>query len=349
MWHPESLSFYSLYGGTTLVLTAAISWILCGVARAWALRRQIIDTPRGRKTHTGSVPLLGGLGIIASLVIILPIIAWVVAADRATFFKLIGFMVGLLILGYSGYRDDMRDVKWTSQFISVAFAAAVTFIAGTRIEGFTTIKGDLFLVPVFIGLLLTILWFWGLTFATKILDGVDGLVASITVASTLIITALTASERWWQPDIGLLALGIGGSFIGFLIWNWAPASLFLGQSGSLAAGFSLAWISTASGSKLMTALLVFMLPVLDLIWTITRRWVQSGELSSVVKPDRGHLHHLLQRKGWSAPQIAISYVVFGGLCGVLSLGLTPLGKIFLLLFAVFMGSAFIAWAHDRSK
>jgi UDP-GlcNAc:undecaprenyl-phosphate GlcNAc-1-phosphate transferase len=282
----------------------------------------LVDAPGGRKVHTESVPRLGGLAVVvaAGLAIILvplghpgPIEAF--PWDGMRPLLLAGgliFLVGLI--------DDLRGLGAVPKLLIEFAAAAIMMWSGLMIErvsllGFTWTLGWL-AFPV------TIMWLVGVTNAFNLIDGVDGLAAGVTaIAGTACAAILVV--RGHTPEAMLLAALVGAS-IGFLFFNFSPASIFLGDSGSLVAGFVLAATAITGWQKGATALatgvplLIFALPIADSALALLRRSVarpSSGRsiratLRQIAEPDRRHIHHRMLAMGWSVRRtVLILYVI----------------------------------------
>jgi len=165
-------------------------------------------------------------------------------------------------------------------------------------------------------------------YTTKLLDGLDGLVSGITVVGSFIIFGVAMSKNVAQPNTALLALILGGAFLGFLIFNWRPAKIFLGEGGSLFAGLILGTLAIISGSKIATTLLIMGIPILDVVWVIGRRFFNKRAVSL---GDRKHLHFRLLDAGFSHQRAVIFYIFLTALFGSLALVLQTFGKLIALL------------------
>lgn len=340
--HPNASAFFWYQGLGYFLGAAVLSFILVAVCRKIALHFNIVDQPSSRKIHHTPIPLLAGLGIILAFILILSL-ALIFKQDLGLALKpILGLIGALVLIAIAGLIDDTTESVWWWQLIFVALAATIIFNTGVRIEGLTHPLGGLLVLPEYLGLILTIFWFWAVVFTTKVLDGLDGLVGSITLSGALVITILTLSERWWQPGLGSVSLMVAGVFCGYLIWNWPPAKIYQGQAGSLAAGFLLAWLSVVSGSKLLTALLVLLLPVIDLFWTITRRLLTGRTWRAIFIADKKHLHHVLLRRQWSVQTIVVFYLLIGLIPGIISIFLSPLAKLIFLTLLIFSLIIFVA-------
>ncbi|MFW5888663.1 MAG: undecaprenyl/decaprenyl-phosphate alpha-N-acetylglucosaminyl 1-phosphate transferase, partial [Patescibacteria group bacterium] len=138
---------------------------------------------------------------------------------------------------------------------------------------------------------------------------------------------------YYQPDIALASLIFTGACLGFLIFNWNPAKIFLGEGGSLLLGYILAVLAIISGGKVAIALLVMGVPILDVGWTILRR-LKEGK-NPFKFPDKKHLHHRLLKAGLSQKQTVLTFYVLSGAFGISALFLQTEGKIY-AFFAIFL-------------
>jgi UDP-GlcNAc:undecaprenyl-phosphate GlcNAc-1-phosphate transferase len=209
-----------------------------------------------------------------------------------------------------GIADDLKPLPAKLKFLIQIGAAAIAVYLGVRIDFLSNPAGGLILLPAYVGVPLTIFWLVGITNTINLIDGLDGLAGGVSLiaAST---TALIAYQTH-QPVIALLALALIGSTIGFLRYNWNPAKIFMGDSGSLFLGFTLAAVSVVGVLKLLAtaALLVPVLilgvPIFDTTFAIVRRALQRRPIFS---PDRGHLHHRLLGMGFSQRRAVL--IIYG--------------------------------------
>ncbi|HBW74015.1 MAG: hypothetical protein UX10_C0001G0053 [Candidatus Magasanikbacteria bacterium GW2011_GWA2_45_39] len=338
-------------------ITFVISFLLA-LGAAYAVRRvalfyNIIDTPDGRrKKHETSRPLLGGVAIYASFFIVLFGIYFL----RPEYFvnitriQLIALFCGSTILMLGGYADDRYTLVPRNQFLFPLLATLTILVGGVNITQITNPFGGASFdigafvaggVPFVAGAIVFV-WLMGLMYTTKILDGVDGLVGGITAIGAFIIFLLTQSPRFFQQDVGLVSLIFIGACLGFLVLNFPPAKLFLGEGGSLFTGFILGNLAIIAGSKIATTLLVMGLPMVDLAYTIYRR-IRSG--ASPFKGDAEHLHFRLLQKGFTARRLVLVKYLFAALFGVSTLMLQSSQKIVALFFLVCLSVAFIKFAH----
>lgn len=304
----------------TLLLTPAMGWV--------ARRVGAIDDPAEapqRKRHTRPTPLLGGLSIIVVVNIL-----WLWLAPRGhgltdvSTHTLIGLAIASLIIAIGGVLDDRwrlpasRQLLWAIAGVIAALAAGVgiTFITNPfgGVLHLDQVQWTLFTwqaIPYHLTLwadLFTFIWLLGSMYTTKILDGLDGLVSGFGVIGAIVVFLLTLRPEVNQPGVAIMALSLAGACLGFLIWNWHPAKIFLGESGSLFIGFALGVLSVVSGGKIATALLILGLPILDLLWVILQRLKRGA--SPLRTADRTHLHFRLLDVGLSVRQtVGLLYAV----------------------------------------
>ncbi|WKZ25181.1 MAG: MraY family glycosyltransferase [Patescibacteria group bacterium] len=320
----ENYEQYLIYGVIALVVFL-LSWSLSVVVAVLAIRFKVLDKPDGeRKKHKQATPLWGGLALGAAILLGL----WL---GRG--FLIIGDLepahwwavaLGGLILIIGGALDDKYNLKPSRQIIFPILASLTVIIGGVGIEKISGPNGEL----LYLGILtvpLTFLWILGMSYTTKLLDGLDGLVASLGTVAGIIIFLFTMTTRWYQPDIGFAALVLAAACLGFLMLNWSPARLFLGEGGSLLIGYFLGVLSVISGGKIAIALLIMGLPVLDVAWTIIRR-IGAGH-NPFKHADRQHLHFRFLDAGFSVKQTVIIMSSAALLFGLSALFLQSRGKV----------------------
>lgn len=341
----------SLIGfGAALLLTAAV--------RSWAMRAGIVDKPGERKVHQKPVPLLGGLAVYGALVIalFLGIIIGYLPQGSILTKHLIGLMLGGFWLVLGGYLDDRYNLRPSRQIIWPVLAVLTLIASGIGIESISSpLGGQLFLdqvnIPVFywagvpykITLLadvFTFAWLMIVMYATKFFDGLDGLVSGLTIIGSLVIFLTSLLPKIDQPETALVALIVAACFGGFLVFNFHPASIFLGEAGSTLAGFLLGTLAIISESKVVTTLVVMALPFLDLFWVIVRR--AFIEKRPIMQGDKKHIHHRLLASGFThrnAVLMLYAWAIVLGLFAYLYQGQTE-WFVLLLSWAAMLAFAF---------
>lgn len=227
-------------------------------------------------------------------------------ADNNYWLKLVGFLIGIIVLGVTCFIDDSKGIPSWVKLIAQVGAAIIVAVCGIRIENINLpfIDNKIFFYEWF-SYIITVGWIVGITNAINLIDGLDGLSSGITLiscVSLLIIFLLTPSS----PLISILLItALAGSIVGFLPFNFSPAKTFIGDVGSNFLGFSLAVISILGVAKTYTALvliapiIVLGLPIFDTIFAIIRRIIKGKSIKAVFKADKGHLHHRLMKRGYT--------------------------------------------------
>lgn len=345
------------------ILAFALSLGATFVVRRIALRYAIVDRPGDpRKIHTTPIPLLGGIGIFTSIIIVGALYyffapaAWVSLTDAHVHTKhLIGLLLasGALIIG--GICDDRFALKPHQVIIAPLSAVLIVIAFGLGVESVTNpVSGQQIVLnqweilvfwwngfpryfTVFADLL-TFLWLFGAMYTTKLLDGLDGLVSGIAVIGAVTVGIVSIFFFVNEPTAALSLL-TAGAFAGFLVWNFNPAKIFLGEAGSLLAGFLLGALAIISGAKFAIALLVLGIPILDTAWIIFRRTVI--EKRSPFEGDRKHLHFRMVDAGFSIRQTVFILWTVSALFGVAALFMQTQQKVSALVLLILVMIAFV--------
>jgi len=327
------MSYYIIIFFATLIISVLATLLSIYLAK----RLNVIDLPdtqrelaTDRKIHKKSIPLFGGFGIFLAFFIVGFFVLDKLIAGDLNIKHWLGVFVGACFLMIGGFLDDKYNLKPKHQLIFPILAIVTVIIGGVGIEKITNPFGGLiilkqiFLLPY----LFTFIWLLGMMYTTKLLDGVDGLVTGVTGIGAFIIVLFTMTTKYYQPDIGLAALILTASCLGFLIFNWHPAKVFLGEGGSLLLGYLLGIFAIISGGKIAIALLVMGIPVLDVAWTIIRRLL--GRKNPFNFSDKLHLHHRLLNLGIGQRKTVLIFYAFSLIFGLSALFLQSKGKIFVL-------------------
>ena len=281
-----------------------------------------VDVPADRRVNKKPMPRLGGLAVIAGFLIsaIYLIISMFIEkkidfTQDGIITKLIGFFIGLVILGITCFVDDVKGIKPIVKLAGQILAAIAVVKSGLLIDNFTIPfkENNLVLNEVF-SYILTIGWIIGITNAINLIDGLDGLSSGITLIaciSLLIIFSLNES-----PLIAIVLItALAGAIVGFLPYNFNPAKTFIGDVGANFMGFAIAVISILGVAKTYTLIviiapiIVLALPIFDTLWAIVRRIIKTKSLKGVFKADNGHLHHKLMARGYTQRQSV--FILYG--------------------------------------
>ena len=326
------------------LLAFFLSFLLTLLVRRLALTAGIVDKPTvPRKIHSRPVARLGGLAIyisVSAVVIGILVTSNALTSGEITSWHYIGVLIGGLILMIGGYLDDRYDLPAHTRIFAPILAALVAIGFGIEVDKltnpFSAIGGYAFGGGGFIYLtslqsdFLVFVWLMLVMYTTKFLDGLDGLATSVTSVGAIMILLLSLTAAYFQPDVALLSAVTIGAYLGFLFWNVHPASIFLGEGGSTFVGFMLGTLAVISGGKVATALLVLGIPLMDVVWVISRRWREGG-IARVFIGDKKHLHHRLLALGWGQTRIVILYVAVAAAFGVSALFLQSREKLVALI------------------
>src|SRR5258708_4535723 len=324
------------------LISATASLGFTPILRRFCERYRLVDEPLDkRRVHVKAVPRLGGVAIFVSLLIPLSVLLLLNNLLTQTLrperrgivvYLICGFLVLLL-----GVYDDLSGANAKVKFAGLAGVAALFYVLGGRIVTLSIpFVGSVTLHPI-LGFLLTLIWIVGIANAFNLIDGVDGLASGSALFSSLVLLSVSLIQG--RPVVAVIALALTGALAGFLRYNFNPASIFLGDSGSLFVGFSLAALSLQGSQKSSTAvavaipILAFGLPVVDTSVSIARR-ILSGK--PIFQGDREHIHHMLLDRGWSQRRVSLVLYGVSALFGLLAMLLVNSGDglIAVLLFVV---------------
>lgn len=286
----------------SFVVAAVAGSALTPLARWLSFRWGAVSTPGGRHIHGQAIARLGGLGIFAA---VLTTATALVTSGFATSLldpnqlRLgIGLLVGGTVMFTIGLIDDVKTMRALYKLYGQILAASIAWYFGFRVDAI-----DLPLLPSFttgvFSLPLTIIWVVGIINAVNLIDGLDGLAAGV-----VFFAAVTNFVVAWLMGTTLVALAmaiLAGAVLGFLFFNFNPARIFMGDSGSYFLGFILAACSIAGPLQKASAavsiavpLVALGVPIIDTLLAIVRRFLEKRPLFS---PDRGHIHHRLLDMG----------------------------------------------------
>lgn len=284
--------------GLALVLTPAV--------RALAARAGALDVPGGHRVHLRSVPTLGGIALFGSGVGAIGL-AHVEGVPIAAYLASGGLDVGWLLAGavlvvLGGIADDLRPIAPLPKLVITALAGGCAVLGHCRFEVITNPLSGMPLALGPLAIACTLLWIVVITHAVNLIDGLDGLATGVGLIAVAAI--LTVSIAQGRADAAALAAVLAGALLGFLVYNLHPASIFLGDSGSLLLGYLLAVLAIQGGGKGPTAIVLVVpvlalgFPLLDTALAIARRYASGGS-AAIFRPDQEHIHHRLVTIGMS--------------------------------------------------
>lgn len=348
-----------------LLISTLITALSVPPAIIIAKRFKLLDDPKLRPhpahIHQKIIPRAGGLAIylgvlVSSLLLLSP--------DK----HLIGILLAITLLLLIGLIDDrLINFHPYPRLIMLFLAAGIVVSSGIGISFITNPLANTFNLPQFLRLdqfiipinifgphriiiiadIFAFLWIVSLTQIINWSKGVDGQMPGITLITALVL-GLSSYRFYLQGDINQLQIAklsfiVAGSSLGFLIFNWHPAKILPGFSGSTILAFILATLAILSGAKVATALLVLAVPSVDFIYTIFRR-IASGK--SPIWGDRGHFHHRLLDLGWTPWQISLFYILGSAILGLIALSVNTQSKLFAVVVVAVIFISFILWLNS---
>lgn len=317
------------------------AFVLTRYVRDFAISHGLVAVPtQERHLHSSPLPRLGGVAIFLSFCFCMGIAAiWAVrhpALHTPYFLKtLTTIFVPAAIVFLLGVYDDLRGVGPYVKFTVQGIAATMLYFGGLRIVNIPVLLGDRVL-PWYIGLAATVIWVLAITNAFNLIDGLDGLAAGSALFSTMVV--FTVALLHGPALVEVMTIALAGAILGFLRYNFNPATIFLGDSGSLFIGFLLSALALYGAQKAPTIVAVaipivsFGLPILETVLSIVRRLI-SGR--PVFTADREHIHHKLLQHGMTHRQVVIVLYAVSACFAMLSLFLLwPTGSSLGLVLAV---------------
>lgn len=324
------------------LLAALIALMLTPIVRTVVLRHEMVDRPEARRVNKLPVPRGGGLAVsaafllVASLFLIVNQVAGLVLVPAS----LGGSELAALLLGGAaaaglGAIDDLLDLRARLQLLGQVLLAGAAVALGITIDVIANPIGPgLIRFPELVGAGLTVFWIVGMINSINWIDGLDGLSSGVAFIAAVTLGIISLTTQVGQPLVAVLCFVLAGALLGFLRWNFHPATIFTGTSGVQFVGFTLAVLAILGTAKVAVALLVLGVPIIDTFWIIVRRVSQGG---SPFTPDRSHIHHRLLDLGFSHRQtvLAIYGICLGlALLSMLLSGVTQLYA-FLGIFVAF--------------
>ncbi|MDU1055518.1 MAG: MraY family glycosyltransferase [Negativicoccus succinicivorans] len=326
---------YAIAFGIALIVT----YVITPAVKRLACRVGAMDNPNARKVHHGAVPRLGGLGIyigfLASVLYSLPLST-----------EVIGLLMGSAVIIAVGVWDDICQIPAKVKLLGQILAAVVLVACGVRVDWILNPLGDYIYLSAFISVPLTILWVVGFTNMVNLIDGLDGLAAGVSSIAAVSVALIAYQMGQWNSVA--ITVAMAGAAIGFLQYNFNPAKIFMGDTGSMFLGYTLAAVSimgvmkTAATVALVVPVIALGLPIMDTALAIVRRKL-SG--MPIFAPDRGHLHHRLLDSGLSQKQVVLLMYAITAFLGMIALLVVHLNVVFGVVVVGVVTAAGLWWAR----
>lgn len=316
------------------IVSFAFTFATTPLVRRFAFKIGAIDIPKdNRRMHKKPTPRIGGLAIIFGFTV-----ATLCFAQPSR--QLYGTLAGAAIIAVMGVIDDCKNLPAKLKFVIQIIAALVVVFAGDiKIDVFTNPNflsdNPYWVLPEWLSVTLTVIWIVFITNAVNFIDGLDGLAAG--VSAIMSISLVFISIRVGEYSIAILGIALMGSCFGFLPFNFNPAKIFMGDTGSTFLGFMLATLSIQGVFKSYAVisfaipLLILGLPLFDALFAMIRRILRG---QSPMTADRGHLHHRLVDMGFSQKQTVFILYAISGVLGITAVLLAESGVLRALLLVI---------------
>ncbi|MGH2459790.1 MAG: glycosyltransferase family 4 protein [Chloroflexota bacterium] len=310
-----------------LVVSVGGGLLLTPVA-GWAGRRVgLVDRPRKGELQRAVTPRSGGYALLAAFLIAvaasLPLVQH--SSDERT--RIVGLIVGIILVVPMALIDDLKRLGPMPQLVGQIGLAIVAMVFGLMIRSVANPFGGLIVLPLVVAVPFTLVWVVGMINTLNFIDTMDGLAAGVTAIAGIVLFARSVSLG--QYTISLLPLALAGVCLGFLRFNFNPARIIMGTSGSTFLGFTLAILALIGGAKIATAAFVLGLPIIDVALVIVQR--SAKHRSPFVGGDSAHLPHRLIRRGLSTRRIALLIYAVCAAGGMLAMTLNGVEKLSIMV------------------
>lgn len=318
------------FGAVLCALSALLTWVLMK-------RVRIIDVPNARSSHTNPTPRSGGIAIVVTFFVGLGAL-WAFSGDpvlQQGYFW--AFCLSAFLIAVVSIVDDLAGMGFKAKLVLQIACAVAVMAMGVVVDQISLP----YVGPVALGWLaypLTLMWIVGLTNAFNFMDGIDGIAGGTALIAAGFFAAITVMQG--SGFLYLVSIIIAWASLGFLLWNWQPAKIFMGDSGSQFLGFVLAVLAVMAGRFDESHVSYYVMPLLffhfiwDTVYTFVRR-LRAGE--RVTEAHRSHLYQLMNRLGLSHARVTSVYLFIGALQGLGAMVLVHVdGAYRLLVFAPFV-------------
>lgn len=280
-----------------MILVTVCAFILSAffvpIVKLLAVHIGAVDKPNPRKVHHTLMPRMGGLAIFAAY--------WIVLLTLVPVSQpLQGFLMGAVMLVFVGIVDDVTDMPAKLKLLGQIIAACIAALGGIRVEFVTNLFGSGTMHLTWLSVPLSVIWIVAIINAINLIDGLDGLatgVSGISAATLAVVNLMNGANL-----TAMMCFALVGACLGFLVYNFHPASIFMGDTGSMFLGYTLAVLSIMGTAKGVTFVSIFIpilalgIPIFDTLFAIIRRMLAN---KPIFEADKAHLHHVLLARGLS--------------------------------------------------
>jgi len=341
-----------------LIVTFAVAMIvavtLTPLVRRVMVRLDAIDAPDQRRVNKSPIPRGGGIAVAFAFLVVA--VGVIVVNDRLRLvdvpFTIVPTDIAALLAGGAlatviGFLDDYFQLRARWQLLGQLAVAVLAVAAGITIPFLNNPVGSgtiLLEGPFAVGF--TILWIVGMINSINFIDGLDGLSSGIALIAAVTLGLISLTVTVAQPFIAVLCFALAGSLLGFLRWNFHPATIFIGTSGVMFVGYTLAVLAILGTAKVAVALLVLGVPIIDTFWIIVRRLVNG---TSPFTPDRGHIHHRLLDLGLTHGQTVLVIYAMCVALALLTFLLSGTGQLYAFMgLALAFGLGLFLFTRDET-
>lgn len=305
------------------LIAAGAAVLVTPLVMRLAFRTGALDAPDARKVHKKPIPRIGGLGIYTAFMLSVGLLLETSGIPAETAQGVAGLLAGGTLIVLLGLADDYKNLPAKAKLLGQIVCAGVAVALGVRIDFITDFSGEILYLYDYVTIPATIFWMVGITNTVNLIDGLDGLAAGVSAIASL--TICLVALQMGVLVVGVVTAALAGAAVGFLCFNFNPARIFMGDTGSLFLGFMLSGISVVGVMKsaamvaLVVPILALGIPIFDTTFAIVRR-KRAGV--PIMKPDKGHLHHRLLSLGFTQRQAVLLMYVISALLGSSAIAMT---------------------------
>ena len=328
------------------VISLLASFLLTPSVKKLAFKIGALDKPEKRKVHTHVMPRLGGLAIYCGFIIA---ILCTVHINK----DVLGIITGGTFIVLLGVLDDKYSLPAKVKLLGQIVAALILCAFDIKIEWLNNPWGGYFYLDLF-SVPFTVFWVISFTNVVNLIDGLDGLAAGVSGIASITVILVAVQQGFYS--VAVITAALAGGIIGFIRYNFNPASIFMGDTGSMFIGYMLAAISifgavkSAATIALIVPAVALGLPIMDTAFAILRRYTNGRP---IFQPDKGHLHHRLLAMGMSQRQAVVLMYAISAALSVAAVVLTEVDGYFaalviaVIITCVAIGAKKIGILNDR--
>ena len=302
-----------------LIVAFIISLILVPLNRKLSIKLGVVSYPRERDAHKEPTPRMGGLSVVISFVV--SVIIFMFFTQDINITKCIFITIGAIVLGVVGVIDDIYQIKPYQKMAGQIIAITLAIIGGVNVRFLVyETPGIIAILVKCLNIFGTYFWTLGMINAINLIDGLDGLSSGVSTiaAISFMVIAVTNGNTLAM----LLAVSIAGATLGFLAYNFHPAKIFIGDTGSMLLGYTLALIALETGFEYLNVvcfaapIAILAVPIFDTAYAIIRRIINR---IPITEADKNHTHHKLMRKGFKYRTVVLilyAFCILFGFTGV---------------------------------